>query len=334
MDKLSSADNEWPASDLERLGACPVCESTARITLYDDVSDVVFNCAAGRWALHACEGCGNAYIDPRPTATSIGRAYTSYYTHADPLLPRPYTELSMLGKFRRQAVNGYLNYRYSANVHPASRLMGAALSVVPRIRGALDLDYRHLPRRQGKVLDFGCGSGVFLLRAKHIGWDTYGVDFDDQAVSTCRGLGLRVKSGGIEAAQSFGERFDFISLNHVIEHLHSPVATLRELRSLLAPGGLLYLETPNILSSGHREFGRWWRGLEVPRHLVIFSPTGLAQALRLSGYKLIKIIPRPTSTPSMRIASAKLLPLGVDAPNPASRGNQADDFLTVLAHAS
>lgn len=57
----------WPPSDLERVTQCPVCGSSHRKLLYRRLTDRVFFCAAGTWALYACNSFGSAYLDPRPT---------------------------------------------------------------------------------------------------------------------------------------------------------------------------------------------------------------------------------------------------------------------------
>ena len=79
-----------------------------------------------------------------------------------------------------------------------------------------------------------------------------------------------------------------ITLSHVIEHVHNPVALLKVCRRLLKPTGQLWLETPNIDGAGHRQYMKNWRGLEPPRHLVLFNSQSLAKALFASGFARIE----------------------------------------------
>ncbi len=102
--------------------------------------------------------------------------------------------------------------------------------------------------------------------------------------------------GGIELFHDQSQLFDLITLSHVIEHVHYPIDLLRACHRLLKPGGVLWLETPNIKSYGHRFYGRFWRGLEPPRHLVIFSPSGLFSILNDTGFVNIEQKNRALST--------------------------------------
>ena len=63
-----------------------------------------------------------------------------------------------------------------------------------------------------------------------------------------------------------GEKFDFITLRHVIEHVFDPVALINSCYALLNDSGILWIETPNGKSAGYDIYKSSWRGLEPPRH--------------------------------------------------------------------
>lgn len=279
----------WPSNDLEAVLACPVCGSRAAKPLYDDLTDRVFGAAPGVWSLKRCDTCGSGYLDPRPTRASISEAYKGYYTHStsDHPLVRP------IGRIRsalHAALNSYENVRWGTKRGHAAQLGRWLIPLIPPLRAAADAECRHLPvvAADCLLLDIGCGNGGFLALAQEAGWSVEGLDFDAAAVATAQSRGLPVQLGGIEILNDYCERYDVITLSHVIEHVHDPVLLMRRLFELLKPGGQLWIETPNLASCGSNDFGRNWRGLEPPRHLVLFNRSSLARLLASTGFQSVK----------------------------------------------
>ena len=305
-------EKPWAANELEHIPACPVCGSTQREVLHDDLIDNVCFVAAGRWTLHRCIQCRSAYLDPRPNPASIGRAYGTYYTH-DVGTPREdINQLKGFRRWRRMLANGYTNHRYGTEHQPASVLGVWVARLLPQQRQALDVQYRYLPKPQKgqTLLDIGCGNGGFLESAKHAGWDVLGLEPDPKAAEAARQRGLDVRVGTIEVLANESACFDVITLSHVIEHVHTPQDVLTAVHRLLKPGGLVYVDTPNIESRGAKLFGSNWRGLEIPRHLVLFNPDSLLKILAENGFDHISLKRRTAVIPgmywsSMRIAEGK-----------------------------
>jgi hypothetical protein len=82
-------------------------------------------------------------------------------------------------------------------------------------------------------------------------------------------------------------------MSHSIEHLHDPVDVLHEIRRILQPGGTVWIDTPNLNSNGHKVFGADWRGLEPPRHLVLFTTAALSSTLSRAGFDQIRQVRAP-----------------------------------------
>ncbi|WP_081620139.1 bifunctional 2-polyprenyl-6-hydroxyphenol methylase/3-demethylubiquinol 3-O-methyltransferase UbiG [Thioalkalivibrio sp. ALMg9] len=285
----------WPSEGIEHVERCPVCGSSGREQLYSGLTDRVFDCAPGRWDLYQCKGCQSAYLDPRPTPRTIHLAYETYYTHQPPVA-RSTERMSGAKRLVHALANGYRNHRYHSDLEPANGLGPYVFRLLPRYRKRLDRKMRSLPppKPGGHLLDVGFGSGAFLLDAQRAGWQVSGADPDPVSVMNGRGLGLDVRQGGIEAFEDFAETFDVISLAHVIEHVHDPVGTLKMAYGLLKPGGLLYVETPNIHAYGHVHFKEHWRGLEIPRHLVIFNWESMTKTLKKVGFTEIQNLSIPS----------------------------------------
>jgi len=277
---------EWPPEDLEKVPRCPVCGSADRALLHGELTDRVFRVAPGKWSLYRCLMCRSAWLDPRPTPQSLGLAYASYYTHDvgdHPIVRR----LGPLRTLLHDALNGYMNSRYGLSREPALSLGRWLIPLFPSLRAAADADCRHMPRPPnggGLLLDVGCGNGRFLKLASEMGWGVEGIDLDPIAAETAQTRGFSVRCGTIDVLDDASERYDVITLSHVIEHVYDPLGLLRDLYRLLKPGGRLWLETPNLDSLGHARFGPAWRDLDPPRHLVLFNPESLARLIQLAGF--------------------------------------------------
>jgi 2-polyprenyl-3-methyl-5-hydroxy-6-metoxy-1,4-benzoquinol methylase len=277
----------------EAIGACPICGDGRRELLHAGLVDRLY-AAPGRWQLQQCFGCRAAYLDPRPTLKSIATAYEAYYTHEP--TPEPAAETGAVRQFRKALRNGYLNARYGYRLRPARQLGRLVVPLLPGQRAAADRHVRRLarPREGARVLDVGCGNGEFLLEMRAAGWAAQGLETDTRAVARAREQGLDVRQGPLERGTYPARSFDAVTLSHVLEHLHDPVRTLRTCREILRDDGVLWIATPNLASEGHARYGRAWRGLEPPRHLVLFTPSALVQALDQAGFRVVSF-QRPAS---------------------------------------
>ena len=324
----------WPAEDVERVETCPVCACATRSLLYDDAWDASFLVAPGRWSLWRCGKCSSAYLDPRPTAASIGRAYERYYTHHDNAgMADPKGPLAMV---RRALANGYRNNRYGGNARPASRLGPLMASLAPVQRHGIDYNFRYLPRPgvSSRLLDVGCGGGDWLVQAAAAGWNASGVDPDPVSLARARERGLDVRGGFIDSWSDCKGSFDAVTMSHVIEHVGDPRALLTAAFELLRPGGCLYIDTPNIDAASHARFGRHWRGLEIPRHLVLLNRRALDALLGEIGFGAIAHHRAPGSTEFLVLESQRMAALDPEQRPAEARASslprsQTSEFLTL-----
>lgn len=313
------SDQSWPAEDIEQLGRCPACGTEARTLLFEDLEDRIFFVAPGRWTMWRCASCGSGYLDPRPTPSSIGRAYERYYTHEEPWVPAP--PATALQRLRAGLANGYRNRRYGTRSVPEHGLGYWIGRIARPLALPADRAFRFLARRacdgpHPRVLDVGCGGGAYLATAVEAGWQAVGIDFDAKAVEGARRRGIDARLGGLETVADERESYDAVTLSHVIEHLHDPPAALAAIHRILKPGGRLYVETPNIDALGRLLYGRHWRGLEPPRHLVIFNRSGLARLLRRTGFVRIRFRRDTSALGGLGMLSARIA-AGLDPNLPA-----------------
>jgi SAM-dependent methyltransferase len=141
-----------------------------------------------------------------------------------------------------------------------------------------------------RILDVGGGRGeiseTFVRRGDAA--SAFVVDPDPASIEAARARGLDGFAGMIEEFET-AECFDLILMLNLIEHVADPEAVLAKGARLLAPGGLIWLQTPNFraLDAGlfrHRN----WAGYHCPRHWAIFSETGLRSLLARAGLEAVE----------------------------------------------
>lgn len=143
-------------------------------------------------------------------------------------------------------------------------------------------------RQTGRILDVGCGLGLFLLALDPERWDRYGIEVMPAAHREARRrLGVdRIVTDDLSATVLPGEQFDVITFWDVLEHLPDPVDALRQSFRLLRPRGLLLVRAPNFASYLARRFGADWYELSLPYHLFHFTPSTLELMLEASGFEV------------------------------------------------
>lgn len=140
--------------------------------------------------------------------------------------------------------------------------------------------------RPGAALELGCGDGVMLNALRSRGWVVCGTERTEAMAATARdryGITMYVDPDGPLPGR---DRFDMIILFQVLEHLADPVAALKRATGLLSDGGRIVVGVPNR-GSWQAAFGAGqWFHLDVPRHLVHFTPEALATAAARAGLRV------------------------------------------------
>jgi len=156
----------------------------------------------------------------------------------------------------------------------------------------------------GPLLEVGCGAGHFLAVAEARGWQPTGLEVSASGCRTLERLkaarGYRFAVQGIDVMEaSFpAGYFHAAVLIEVVEHLIDPLACLRRLREWLAPGGVLYLTTPNFDSLSRLLLAGRWRAIE-PEHRYLFTPRTMTAALAAVGFRPVRLLTKNVDLPEI-----------------------------------
>jgi 2-polyprenyl-3-methyl-5-hydroxy-6-metoxy-1,4-benzoquinol methylase len=182
-------------------------------------------------------------------------------------------------------------------------------------------------RRLNRLLEVGCGQGLFLEQAARAGWQVQGVDLLVPVVELARRRGLPVFAGELHAAAFPPGSFDVVTMSEVIEHVIEPVPLMREVARVLRPGGVAVLGTGNAASWAARWRGAAWSYYRFGGHLHIrfYSPTSAAALARAAGFESLECRTRGFALreaeelrgrwykPLFKLAQAPLSPLATAA---------------------
>jgi SAM-dependent methyltransferase len=147
-------------------------------------------------------------------------------------------------------------------------------------------------------VDFGCGSGSWLelFRAARAPWRMIGTELSESNVEHVRRLGFEAHVcddatiDRVFAPASVGMLF----MHHVIEHLPDAARTLRRLRDILVPGGIVIGQTPDVDAVERRLYGDHWSQWHLPHHLVLFNRATLGALARKAGLEVVRFASSPS----------------------------------------
>jgi 2-polyprenyl-3-methyl-5-hydroxy-6-metoxy-1,4-benzoquinol methylase len=274
--------------DLE-IVACPLCGDKSATPVFSQ-RDLALG-VPGSFPLARCERCGLLYQNPRVRADQLGLAYPEQYAaHVrEPDLSRT---VKQLGAGGRRLLARRLGYHH-LDPGPVSRGERRRAAVTGR------RIVKAFPpwTGGGRLLDVGCASGKFLRQMAAVGWTCAGIEQDAEAAARARQVTPDVFAGEPLDAPFPPGSFDLVTAFHVLEHLPDPLGVLRRMLMWLAPGGSVVIEVPNVAGVGGRLFGRYWCGLDLPRHLVQFTPATVGALAERAGGRVVSTSP-PRTAPS------------------------------------
>ncbi len=141
-----------------------------------------------------------------------------------------------------------------------------------------------------RILDFGCGSGLFVLEGRAQGYDAIGLDIASWVREAAAHWGLPLEVCPVERAPFEAESFDAIVSIVSFEHLENPASITAQLVQLLRPGGILaILSIPHSRGLPWRLLRERWWDLEPPSHLHFFSRRSMKVLLEANGLSVLRL---------------------------------------------
>jgi SAM-dependent methyltransferase len=150
-------------------------------------------------------------------------------------------------------------------------------------------DFKRILGKTGRLLDIGAATGYFMKIAEEKGWKTCGVEISPYAAELGRSRGLDIETGTIHSTAFGQESFDMVTMWDVVEHVPDPILDIGKACSLLRPGGLLAINTPDSGSRFARVMGSRWHLLVPPEHIFYFNRDSLITILDKSGFEIIEV---------------------------------------------
>lgn len=231
---------------------CPVCSGRVFVPFIQakdhTVSNEIFN-------IVSCETCNFKFTSPIPDITDMSGYYKSddYISHSN-------TKRGLISRLYH-LVRGYT------------------------LKKKVQLVSNYVSR--GTILDYGCGTGMFINACQKSGWSAYGLEPDAGARKIAQQMSNNIFENKSALSETLSRvKFNAITLWHVLEHVTDLNDTLNFFRFSLLENGVLIIAVPNYTSYDSQHYDRFWAAYDVPRHLYHFERKTIEQLLSGFGFKL------------------------------------------------
>lgn len=209
-----------------------------------------------------CESCGFKHLDPVPSKEATDDFYKhEYYQKEKPPL---------LNIDKEKKEQSWMRLAYE---------------------DARSIFEDNMQNSEKRILDVGCGNGLFVQYMKDNGWEAMGIEPSIEAGKRTTNNIILNKSLEEFIDDKWLGYFDVLNLKEVLEHVADPKAVLRDCKKLLKKSGLVCIEVPNDFNRLQLQIqgegtAPWW--VAIPDHVNYFDFESMGRLLRNEGFEIIK----------------------------------------------
>lgn len=241
---------------------CFICDNNFRYLFTH--FDSYLKTSNKKFDIYKCTNCGLLKIFPEPTSQEIQNFYPREYYSFNSA-----NNSKLLEKIKYEILGiHYKVKRKSLSMRLLAHIFINSIHAVPL----------YYPKYNAKFLDIGCGDGYWIDMLEKYGWNCTGVELIGQEHD-------KIRIGNF-LEMNFDEKYEFIRMSHVLEHVLNSEEYLFKIKSLLCDGGECHISLPNTNSACFKIFGKYWFALDVPRHLHGFNNKNLKIMMRRAGLKI------------------------------------------------
>jgi len=213
--------------------------------------------------VHECDHCGLVQTIPRPPHQALANYYAVDYRYGG---------------------------KYGSDVADGRQFPKDNLFYFNRGQSIAELVLPHLQKDNPRILDVGAGYGhiLYALSQRYPRSERVAIEFANVCVQHLEAVGIRVfNRPAEEVLGQMEQQFDLVVLSHVLEHVLDPCTMLRLIHASLVPGGMLYVEVPNIPRESLLRYpDQTWAPRWDEPHITFFSVPTLRDLLESVGFEL------------------------------------------------
>jgi len=208
------------------------------------------------WDFVKCDNCGLVFACPLPTSIQLEDFYNK---HKQPT---------------RERIETYLRGRASREKRNRRKLR-----CLEKIQGY-----------KGRLLDIGCGLGLFAKDASERGWKAQGIDLDKDLIEYGKkAFHVDLTHTRLDEAKFPDGYFDAITMFNLLDHIDEPLTFLKEVERVLKPGGVIYLNLHDAGGWKAKKFKENWSAYCPPGHLYYYDLGTLEAMLHKVGLKFFRV---------------------------------------------